>query len=75
MIIGNITVKIKVNNLADNIDHIKFNLDGELQHMDGEAPYYWEWNQPSFRRHILSVTASINSENALHSQRVVWKIL
>ena len=73
LIIGNITVKAQVNNLTENIDQMKFFLDGQLQHIDEESPYKWEWNQKSFSRHLLNITASINGEDMLYAQRIVWK--
>lgn len=73
LIIGNITVKAQVNNLTENIDQMKFFLDGQLQHIDEESPYKWEWNQKSFSRHLLNITASINGEDILYAQRIVWK--
>ncbi|MCK4347084.1 MAG: DUF362 domain-containing protein [Thermoplasmatales archaeon] len=75
LVVGNITVKAQVNNLTEEIDQMKFYLDGKLQDIDEEAPYAWEWNQPSFSRHLLNVTASLNGEEILHVQRIVWKFL
>ena len=75
LVVGNITVKAQVNNLTEEIDQMRFYLDGTLQDIDEEAPYGWEWNQPSFSRHLLNVTASLNGEEILHAQRIVWKLL
>ena len=73
LVIGNITVKAQVNNLTE-VDQMKFYMDGQLQHTDEEAPYEWEWDQPSFSRHLLNITASVNGEEILHAQRIVWKL-
>ena len=75
LVVGNITVKAQVNNLTEEIDQMKFYIDGELQDIDEGAPYEWEWNQPSFSRHLLNITASVNGEEILHAQRIVWKFL
>jgi len=74
LVIGNITVKAQVSNLTE-LDRINFYMDGQLQHTDEKAPYTWEWNQPSFSRHLLNITASVNGEEMLHVQRIVWKFL
>jgi hypothetical protein len=66
-------VKAQVNNLTE-VDQMKFYMDGQLQHTDKEAPYEWEWNRPSFSRHLLNITASVNGEEILHAQRIVWKL-
>ncbi|MEA3458975.1 MAG: DUF362 domain-containing protein [Candidatus Thermoplasmatota archaeon] len=75
LVVGNITVKAQVNNLVEEIDQMKFYLDGELQDMDERAPYEWEWDQPSFSRHLLNITASVGGEEILRAQRIVWKFL
>jgi hypothetical protein len=75
IIIGNITVKVQVNNLPEEVDKMVFSLDEQLQYTDEEPPYEWEWNQKSFSRHLLNITAIINGEEILYAQRFVWKFL
>ena len=75
IIIGNITVRAQVNNLPEEIDQMKFSLDGQLQYTDEEAPYEWEWNQKSFSKHLLNITAIKNGEEILNSQLIIWKFL
>jgi len=74
LIVGNITVEAQVNDAEDNIDYVEFYLDGKLQYVDEKPPYKWEWNKPSFSRHMLKVVASINNKYFLEAKRIVWKI-
>jgi hypothetical protein len=72
IVIGNITVKVKVNNVPE-VDYIKFFIDDELKYTDDEFPYEWEWGEISFSKHILKVLASIDGEENLFTERLVWK--
>jgi hypothetical protein len=74
IVIGNITVKAKVNS-GQQIDYIKFFVDNELKHTDYESPFQWEWNEISFSKKTLKVIASISSEENLFTERIVWKFL
>jgi len=74
LIIGNITIKAQGNNIPV-IDYIKFYIDGELKHQDFNDPYEFEWNEFSFSRHTIKVLASIDGEEKLYSERLVWKFL
>ncbi len=74
LIIGNITVKARVNNIYD-IDYMKFFIDDELKHIDEDSPYEYEWNEISFFRHKIKVLVSINGEEDLYTERMVWKFL
>jgi hypothetical protein len=74
IIIRNITIKAQVNNVPV-IDYMKFFIDEELRHQDFESPYEFEWDDLSFSRHSIKVLASIEGEENLFSERIVWKFL
>ncbi len=74
LVIGNVTVKTQVNNVPE-VDYIKFFIDNELKYIDEESPYEWEWDKISFSKHTLKVLASIDGEEDLYAERIVWKFL
>ncbi len=74
IIIGNLTIKSQVNK-AENVDYIKFFVDDELKYTDYEDPYQWEWDKLSFSKHTLKVIASVDGDENLFTERLVWKFL
>lgn len=61
VILRNVTVRANVTNL-DDLDHIGFFVDGNLQYDDTEAPYEWNMNTNYywdilFEHHRIRVTA------------------
>lgn len=75
-VIGNITVKARVNNVDDVVDEIRFYVDGELRYTDENPPYEWEWHEFSWSYHVLMVAACVNQgEYELRAYRGLWKIL
>jgi outer membrane protein assembly factor BamB len=61
IILRNVTVRANVTNL-DDLDHIGFFVDGNLQYDDTEAPYEWNMNTNYywdilFEHHRIRVTA------------------
>ena len=74
LILGNISIKAQAN-YASNVDYMKFFIDDELKYLDQSFPYEWEWNELSFSKHKIKVLASIEGEESLYSERVVWKFL
>lgn len=74
LVIGNITIKAIVNNIA-KIDYMKFFIDGELKYVDEDLPFEWDWLDISFSKHKIKVLASVNGEENLYTERIVWKFL
>ena len=74
LIIGNITIKAQGNNIPV-IDYIKFYIDEELKYQDDKEPYEFEWNKISFSKHTIKVLISIEGEENLYTERIVWKFL
>jgi hypothetical protein len=74
LIIGNITIKTQLNHIPE-IDCMKFYIGGELKYIDENPPYEWEWDEISFSKHTIKVLASIDGEENIFTERIVWEFL
>jgi len=74
VIIKNVTVKANATSL-EQLDHIGFFVDGDLQYEDREPPYEWNMNQNYFKSlieyHRIRVTAFSNGGCESSEQRSV----
>jgi len=45
IIIGNVSIEVKVIDELSGVAHVDFYIDDELKFKDDEPPYSWEWNE------------------------------
>jgi hypothetical protein len=75
IVIGPITVKVDLESSLESIERIDFYVDGKIKTSINEPPYEWNWNTPTFGKHVLSVSANSNNQGICHADRELIKIL
>jgi hypothetical protein len=78
LIVGKSTVAAQVNGDSLLVQKVEFSIDGKVKSTDTQAPFTWQWNTMSLRRHTLTVTAFYTIDNvscSSSSSLKVWKLL
>jgi hypothetical protein len=73
IIIGNIDVEVRENNVSGNVEKVEFYIDKELKFVDSEKPYIWTWNGGPHFKHTLKTVAYYDQGCSLEDKIVVWK--
>ena len=72
LIIGWIDIEVEASD-DKGVTKVEFYIDDVLKHTDYDAPYNWTWNEKTFFRHAIKVTA-YDAEGAKASDSIMVRI-
>ena len=72
-IIGGIDIEVDAYD-EDGIDKVEFYIDKKLKSTDTNEPYAWTWDENTFGKRIIRVTACDNAGNSVSDEITVWKL-
>ena len=77
VIIGNIQIETRINEVSEEIEKVEFYINDVLKASDTEQPYNYSWDEPTFARikHTIKVIAYYGEGETLDNEIAVWRIL
>lgn len=75
IVIGIIEVEVEASDSHSGVSHVDFYLDGDLMVNVSVLPFFWLWNEKSFSKHTLEVTAFDGAGNFASDKITLVKLL
>jgi len=75
IVIGIIEVEVEASDSHSGVSHVDFYLDGDLMVNVSVLPFFWLWNERSFSKHTLEVTAFDGAGNFASDKITLVKLL
>ena len=74
VIIGSINIEINVFDNESGLDFVKLYVDDvEKKNFSADDSFVWRWDERTFEKHIIKVTASDKIGNIAEYSMTVWK--
>jgi len=75
LVIGKLTVEAAAADNLSGVSYVQFSVDSDVRGNVSTPPFRWIWNERSFFRHLIQVSAYDLAGNVAGKQIVVWKLL